>query len=110
MDMRRRRGAGFIEYGMMLGLVAAISVGAMISSGQKITEIFGGSANVVSLGSQGLLPSGGISLSGGVAANLPPVISTPAGQVASVRPGTAAGNIATLVASDPRDRPWVLTR
>ena len=96
-----RRGAGLTEFGLLLGLVAVVAIGALSTTGSKVAEIFGGAANAVELGRLGLLSSEGLSLSGGVSANLPPSISTAAGSLGSVRPLASPVGLASLSASDP---------
>jgi Flp pilus assembly pilin Flp len=105
---KRRKGAGLVEYGAILGLVSVVAVTALSSSGQKVGEIFGGSANAISLGMNGMLSgSGGVNLAGGVSGNnLPPAFSTPTGRIATIRPGLPAGSlVAALAASDPNGDP-----
>lgn len=103
-DGRKRRGAGLVEVGALIGLVAVVAISTVSVAGRKMAEIFGGTANAVALGMNGQLStSGGLNLAGGVAAgNQPPTISTPAGTVGSVRPGIVAGTtVAIISASDP---------
>ena len=92
-----------VEYGAILGLVAVAGIAALSSTGGKVSEIFGGSANSLSLAMNGMMPSGGLSLSGGVTGAPEPPILTNAGALGTTRPGTAATTIlATLTATDPQ--------
>jgi len=65
----RRKGASGMEFGVLVGVVAVVAVAATAAVGGKVREIFGGTSNAVSLGMNGMLPSGGagISLQGGLA-------------------------------------------
>ena len=97
----RRRGAGLVEVGALIGLVSVVAISAVSVSGGKVREIFGGSANALALGMDGSL-TGGVNLAGGVSGvNSPPVWTTASGQVGTVRPGASSGSaIATLSATD----------
>lgn len=103
----RCKGAGLTELGILIGVVAVLAVAAASTLGKKVSNVFGGSGNAISLSQQGLQPTGGMGfvLAGGLGGNLAPGITTLAGPVVSVRPLQAAGALMGLSAVDPNGDP-----
>jgi Flp pilus assembly pilin Flp len=87
---KKSRGASLVEFGILVGLVAVVAISSVAVVGNKVSEIFGGSGNALSLGMNGMIPTGGVSLAGGVSGAPEPPILTNQGQIAFVRPGMAA--------------------
>lgn len=93
--------------GVLVGLIAVLTVAMAAGLGGKVREILGGGANAIQLGMNGQLAAaqsgGGLSLSGGIVSSPePPILSTPPGTVASVRPGQSLGTVVVLSAMDPQ--------
>jgi hypothetical protein len=90
-----------VEVGALIGLVAVVAISAVSVAGNKVREIFGGSANALAFGMNGTLTDG-VNLAGGVSGtNSAPSWVTASGQVGTVRPVASSGSvIATLSATD----------
>ncbi|HHY63448.1 MAG TPA: Flp family type IVb pilin [Clostridiaceae bacterium] len=39
--MKNRKGQGMVEYGLIIGLVALVVIGALVLLGNNLTDIFG---------------------------------------------------------------------
>jgi len=103
---RRLRGAGNLEYGILLGLIATTAIVGVSGLGSKVSELFGGSANALV---QTATDAAGVvaapNLMGGVNATLlPPSVLTTA------IPGATIGTpySAQLAGSDPNAEPLAL--
>lgn len=55
----RRRGAGAVEYGLVLGLIAAVALAAIGSTGARLSTLFGTAANEMRSGDATLPPAEG---------------------------------------------------
>lgn len=95
------------EFGVLLGLVAVVAVAATSTVGTKVREIFGGTANIIDLASNGLLQSSRpLLLSGGVSSPLPPTILTSSLSGASY--GAAYSQILSASSQDSDPVSWSL--